>query len=113
MPFKPILAVLFTSFALSGCCSIGAGCNAPTASAPTASLATAWDGLGTDPSDDVQEIKPRRKSVRHHEIIVGPLVDAKPSDADASPGDKWARQKAEDQAADAKLSKQLKICSNC
>ena len=109
MSFRPFVAILFASVALSGCCSIGPGCNAP-----ISGVATAWDGLGTDPSGKDDEIEPRRKSARHHEISVGPVRSAaKPPDADAQPEDRWARQTAEDQAADAKLSKQLRICTNC
>jgi hypothetical protein len=49
------------------------------------------------------------------EIVVGPLNDvaAQPDDHKSQSSDRWAQQQADDKDADAKLTKQLKICRGC
>jgi hypothetical protein len=105
------VALLVAGLALSGCCVSGTGCSAPVITAPIA-----WDGLGEAPTGSAEpsEVKrPKRRTARDHEIIVGPLNDAPlPTEAKARYDD-WTRLPNEDPEADAKLARQLKICRNC
>jgi hypothetical protein len=117
------IILLVAGVALSGCCVSGNGCYTPIPGAPVA-----WDGLGAAPAEnsgqggEAAENRPRRRVARQREIIVGPLSETPPasqakSDAKSDPKsrseDSWARQPAEDRAADAKLARQLKICRDC
>jgi hypothetical protein len=92
---------LLLSLALAGCCGSGVGCGTPTA--PGSGVA--WDGLGSMPAENT---------------VSGdnaPTARVRPTGARASskvqPGDQWEQEQGLDQAADAKLTRQLKICSNC
>jgi hypothetical protein len=87
---------------LSGCCASGVGCNAPASGGPVA-----WDGLDPTPPENttgdsagVKRKSDRRTIVEH-------------TDTGSQVGDTFERQQAADRNADAKLNKQLKICSNC
>jgi hypothetical protein len=104
------LAILFASFALAGCCLSGNGCYAPLTETPVA-----WDGLGSAPTENGDEYKPKRNSSRKHEIIVGPLNDtaAQSDHLKSQSNDRWATEQAANREADAKLTKQLMICRNC
>jgi hypothetical protein len=110
--YTKLLALLVTGLALSGCCVSGTGCNAPVAAAPIA-----WDGLGEAPTGSAEptgEVKrPKRRTARNQEIIVGPLNDAPPRAEAKARYDEWTRQPNEDVEADAKLARQIKICRNC
>jgi hypothetical protein len=91
---------LLLSLALTGCCASGVGCTAPVPAGPVA-----WDGLGSVPlensgSGDNAQIE--RKKVRQTAAR-----------SRAQPADQWEQEQVSDQAADAKLTRQLKICSNC
>jgi hypothetical protein len=100
---------LVSTVALTGCCASGSGCYGPTPGTPTA-----WDGLGSAPSQNVGEYKLRRNSRRNNEIVIGPLNEAEAaSEPKSQPDDRWAREQAAALEADKKLTKQLKICSNC
>jgi hypothetical protein len=96
---------LLSSLALAGCCVSGVGC------AARAPGGGAWDGLGPVPeenaaSDNSALTGPRSASKR----------DRQPSERAAGnvqSGNQWEQQQASDQNADAKLTRQLKICSNC
>jgi len=117
-----LMALLVAGTALSGCCASGTGCSSPTASgAPIA-----WDGLGEPPTADGEqagEAKPKRRTARNREIILGPLNGAPPKEASSSDTlarsdakaryDEWTRLPNEDPEADAKLKRQIKICKNC
>ena len=94
------IALLFAAIALAGCCMSGNGCYAPIAGAPVA-----WDGLGAAPTEDADEYKPKRTSRRN-------AAAARPDRA-TDPDDQWSQEQAADREADAKLRKQLKICSSC
>src|SRR3954447_18380351 len=97
--------VLLSLVALAGCCASGMGC---AGSAPVSGVA--WDGLGPAPeenalSNDIAPARPRSASKRSRQ-------QAAHSDGDGGSGDQWDKQQAADQAADAKLRHQLRICSN-
>jgi hypothetical protein len=92
---------LLLSIALAGCCISGVGCTA----------GVAWDGLGPVPeenaaSDDSAPAGPQPASKRSQQR-------AARSDGNVRSGNQWEQEQASDQAADAKLTRQLKICSNC
>jgi hypothetical protein len=98
--------VLLLSLALAGCCVSGVGC---TARAPDGGVA--WDGLGPVPeenavSDDSAPAGPQSASKRSRQ-------QAARSDDNVRSGNQWEQQQASDQAADTKLTRQLKICSSC
>jgi hypothetical protein len=130
------MAFVAAALALAGCCTSGDGCYVADPAIPTA-----WDGQGTRPGNGTGG-EPRHASTSRvarskTEIIVGPIEDApgqaalasdKPasrqlqsgkSPSDKAPADKaqldkqWAQDQAADQAADARLAKQLQICRNC
>jgi hypothetical protein len=111
-----LLALLIAGIALSGCCASGTGCSTQTAGAPIA-----WDGLGEPPTADGEQAgatKPKRRTARNREIILGPLNEnpqretSARSDARARYED-WTRQPNEDAEADARLARQTKICRGC
>jgi len=97
---------LLLSLALAGCCVSGVGC---TARAPVSGVA--WDGLGTVPQenaigDDSAPAGPQSASKKSRQ-------QAARSDGTVRSGNQWGQEQASDQAADTKLTRQLKICSNC
>jgi hypothetical protein len=97
---------LLSLLALAGCCASGVGC---TASAPV--TGAAWDGLGPAPeenavSNDIAPASSKSASKRSQQ-------KAAHFDGDAGSGNQWEQEQAADQAADAKLRRQLKICSKC
>jgi hypothetical protein len=94
------IALLFAAVALAGCCFSGNGCYAPVAEAPAA-----WDGLDPAPTENVDEYKPKRNSRRN-------TAAARP-DPGTESNDQWSQEQAADREADAKLRKQLRICSSC
>jgi hypothetical protein len=111
--YTKLLALLVTGLALSGCCVSGTGCNAPVAAAPIA-----WDGLGAAPTESGAEStgevnRPKRRTARNQEIIVGPLNDAPRRTEAKARYDEWTRLPNEDPEADARLARQIKICRNC
>jgi hypothetical protein len=75
----------------------------------------AWDGLGTAPTENgSDEQKPGRKLRRTYETTVGPLNDAGAHSALQSQfKDRWTLEQEGNSEADAKLNKQLRICTNC
>ena len=92
------MALLVAGAALSGCCASDTGCYAQTNGAPIA-----WDGFGEAPTANGElssEIRPKRRTARNREIVVGPLSE--------SPA-----RSEEGREADAKLARQIKICRNC
>jgi hypothetical protein len=108
MAIKKWLA-LASTVALTGCCASGSGCYGPTPGTPIA-----WDGLGSAPSENVGEYKPRRNSRRNNEIVIGPLNEAKAApEPNSQPDDRWAQEQAAALEADRKLTRQLKICGSC
>jgi hypothetical protein len=113
MIFKCI-AIVFVSLALAGCCISGNGCYAPVAGAPIG-----WDGLGSAPSDVAEEAPaenpPRKPKRARKEIILGPIGDVSASarTPKSRSDEDWAQQEASDQAEDARLRRQLKICNGC
>ncbi|WP_156438742.1 hypothetical protein [Bradyrhizobium valentinum] len=106
------MVLLVAGSALTGCCVSGTGCS----TTPTAGAPIAWDGLGEPPTADGEQAgpsKPKRRTARNSEIILGPLNEAAPrSDAKARYDD-WSRQPNEDAEADARLARQTKICRGC
>jgi hypothetical protein len=108
MAINSWLAIVST-IALAGCCVSGSSCYAPTPGSPMA-----WDGLGSRPSENVDQHVPRRSSRPNREIIIGPLNEAKaPPDPKSQPDDRWTQEEAAALDADKKLTKQLKICTSC
>jgi hypothetical protein len=92
--------------ALAGCCSTGVSC---TATAPSGEIA--WDGLGPTPqeqavSNDTTPASPPSATKRSRQR-------AARSSSNAAPGNEWDQEQPAGQTADAKLNRQLKICSNC
>lgn len=97
---------LLSLLALAGCCASGVGC---TAGAPSGGVA--WDGLGATPdenaaSDNSAPANPPSAGRTRRQTSAR-------QDSQVSSGNGWEQQQAADQNADAKLSRQLKICSNC
>ena len=110
--YTKFMALLVAGLALSGCCLSGTGCNAPVAGAPIA-----WDGLGEAPTESAEpagEVKrPKRRTARNQEIIVGPLNNAPPRRKPRRGTMNGRGMPNEDPEADAKLARQIKICRNC
>jgi hypothetical protein len=112
-----LLAFLIIGAALSGCCASGTGCS----TTQTAGAPIAWDGLGEPPTADGEQAgatKPKRRTARNREIILGPLNEASSRDRSAGSGvkaayEEWTRQPNEDAEADARLARQTKICRGC
>jgi hypothetical protein len=104
------IAFVLAAAVLGGCCVSGTGCYAPLPGAPIA-----WDGLGVAPTENGgDEDKPRRRSRRAHEIAVGPLRQAgTQSDSQSQFKDRWMLEQDVEREADAKLTKQLRICTHC
>jgi hypothetical protein len=103
--------LVFAAVALAGCCLSGT-CYAPLPETPTA-----WDGLGSAPTETSQatEHRPQKRARPKKEIILGPIADV-PAEAESHKlqgKDAWEQQEAEDRDADAKLNRQLKICRDC
>ena len=89
--YTKFMALLVAGVALSGCCLSGTGCNAPVAGAPIA-----WDGLGEAPTENSAEPagevkRPKRRTARNQEIIVGPLNNAPPRAETKARYDEWTR----------------------
>jgi hypothetical protein len=105
------IILLSTSLLLSGCCSIGGGCGA----APSTSLA-AWDGQGPELSDQPRQ---REFAERQPSIAVGtaePQSTAEDSALARLPKNSpewWALHDKIQADADAKLARQLVICTGC
>jgi hypothetical protein len=99
--------VLLSLLALAGCCASGVGC---TTGAPGGG-GVAWDGLGPDPeesavSDNSAPAGPQSASKRSRQ-------QPAPKESNVRTGNQWEQDQASDQAADTKLTRQLKICSDC
>jgi hypothetical protein len=107
------IALLAAALMLTGCCVSGIGCS-PVAGSSVAGSPVAWDGLGTVPTEDAQPPEPSKSARTKREIIVGPL-DAVPASRDnkVRPADQWERQQAADKDEEARLKRQLVICSGC
>jgi hypothetical protein len=111
-----LIALLIAGTALTGCCATGTGCNTPSPGAPIA-----WDGLGEAPTandEPGEEKRPKRRTARNREIILGPLSESPPKQTSTgsdtrSRHEEWTRLPTEDAEADAKLARQLKICRGC
>ena len=109
--YAKFTALLIAGAALSGCCVSGSGCYAPAPGAPIA-----WDGLGEAPtanSEQGEEKRPKRRTARNREIILGPLNESPPRSSARSAYEEWTRSPTEDTETDAKLARQLKICRDC
>ena len=99
--------ILTSTLALTGCCASSNGCYSPLPGAPIA-----WDGVGANPN--TVDYKPRRRSRRSHEIILGPLNDkTAQSETKAQSSDRWEQEQAADKEAEKTLTRHLKICANC
>jgi hypothetical protein len=97
---------LFLASLLAGCCASGVGCNAPAAGGPVA-----WDGLGVPPAENAAAngaLRARDPGKRKKDRQIDTLPVSNPQG-----GDKYEREQAADEAADARLNEQLKICRNC
>jgi hypothetical protein len=97
---------LLSLLALAGCCASGVGC---TAGAPGGNVA--WDGLGATPEENVVSDN-NAPAATQPAVRTRRPTSARP-DSQVSFSNEWQQQQASDQNADAKLSRQLKICSNC
>jgi hypothetical protein len=102
-------AFVLVAVILTACCTWGTCCYAPSGAL------VGWDGLGSPPNDGAQATKPKRQPKTE-------AASATPDDITSSPGIKdiklhskewWAKKEADDQAADAVLTKKLKICRGC
>jgi hypothetical protein len=104
------IAFLVAALMLADCCALGSGC-APQTGAPTA-----WDGLGSAPTDDTQTVEPQpKKHVRpKRETIVGPLDAAATEQTNkVQPKDQWKQEQAADQDDEMRLKRKLVICRTC
>ena len=125
------LAFAIAGLALAGCCTSPSGCYVSDPAIPMA-----WDGQGTRPGDGTgvpQHSAATRAPRKRTGVTVGPVEETperavssankpaseRPASGKSQPLDKaqldrqWTEQQAADQAADAKLAKQLQICRNC
>ncbi|XIA63938.1 hypothetical protein ACFIOY_33960 [Bradyrhizobium sp. TZ2] len=57
--------------------------------------------------------RPKRRTARNREIILGPLSETPPRSGAKSAYEEWTHSPTEDVEADAKLARQLKICRDC
>ena len=107
------IALVFASTALAGCCLSPNGCYAPLPGAPIA-----WDGLGTAPTETettgATEDRPRKTARVKKEIIIGPIGAAAAEPKPKLTGrEAFLQQEAADRVEEEKLTKKLKICSDC
>jgi hypothetical protein len=118
-------ALLLVAAPLLGSCCLSGNCYAPVAgtsgmttapsaavfAAPTASVATAPDGLGPSPTEEPQAdmpAKPKRTAQRRRDFE--PIGD---SSAASRYRDNWEEQQAADRADEERLKRKLIICQNC
>jgi hypothetical protein len=110
MIFRSIVFV-FGAVALAGCCALGSGCYTPLPGAPIA-----WDGFGSPPTETAEapESPPKKNTRPKKEIIVGPIGEVS-ARANTKPqaDEAWEQQEATDRADEQRLTKRLKICTNC
>jgi hypothetical protein len=100
------MAMLIAGLMLTSCCGFGNGC------APAASAA-ASDGLDAVPTGDLQpiELRPKQLVRARRENVTGPFdTAARGKNGNA---DQWERQRATDQADEARLKRMLIICRTC
>lgn len=97
------IACAFVATALSGCCLSGTSCYAPVAGSQAA-----WDGLNEPPRDETPKEPSHRK--KYTAAAAQPKEDVI---ARRQTKEEWEQQEAADRAADARLTKKLKICSGC
>jgi hypothetical protein len=97
--------VLVSSLALAGCCASGVGC------ATSEPYGVAWDGLG--PAPEEQTVSSDSAPARQPSSNKRDRQQAARSNSNTPPGNQWEQEQASGAAADAKLTRQLKICSNC
>jgi hypothetical protein len=107
------IALIFSSIALAGCCLSPNGCYAPLPGAPIA-----WDGLGTAPTETettgATEDRPRKTARAKKQIIVGPIGAASAEPKVKLTGrEAFLQQEAADRLDEERLTKKLKICSDC
>jgi hypothetical protein len=109
MVLSRLIVFVLAAVALAGCCASGTGC--PVSLPPD--LATS-DGLVSTPDDGMQPAEPsmgktrRSKAAYMTEPGMEPRKDARPNSKQS-----FAEKDAADQAADAELTRHLKICSGC
>ena len=107
------IALILASAALAGCCLSPNGCYAPLPGAPIA-----WDGLGTAPTETettgATEDRPKKTARAKKEIIVGPIGAASAEPKVKLTGrEAFLQQEAADRLDEERLTKKLKICSDC
>jgi hypothetical protein len=107
MALSRLIVFVMAAVALAGCCASGTGC--PVTLPPE--LATS-DGRVPVPDDDMQPAEPSMgKSGRSKSAyMIDPGMDSR---RDTRPKRTFAEQDAADQAADAELTRHLKICTGC
>lgn len=96
---------LLSFLALAGCCASGVGCSA---GAPGG---IAWDGLGPSPEENAVGDANAPTSLPSASKKDRQLSER--AAGNVRSGNQSERQQAYDQDAEAKLNRQLKICSNC
>ena len=107
------IALILASAALAGCCLSPNGCYAPLPGAPIA-----WDGLGTAPTETettgATQDRPKKTARAKKEIIVGPIGAASAEPKVKLTGrEAFLQQEAADRLDEGRLTKKLKICSDC
>ncbi|WP_291684888.1 hypothetical protein [Bradyrhizobium sp.] len=103
--------LVLAALTLANCCALGNGCAPVSSAAPTA-----WDGLGSAPTDDMQPVDPPpgKHARAKKEIILGPLGAAAAERTNkVQPKDQWEKDQAADQDDESKLKRKLIICSTC
>ena len=104
-------AFVLIAVVLTACCTWGTCCYAPSGAL------VSWDGLGSPPNDGAQatEHKPKRKPKNETASAPPPDVTYSTDIKDIKLHSKewWAKQEADDRAADSLLTKKLKICRGC
>jgi hypothetical protein len=109
------IALFLVAAALGGCCLSPNGCYAPIAATPTA-----WDGLGSPPTDATEpavvqaEDRPKKPSSPKKQVVAAPLGESATEPKRKVEGkDVYLQQEAADRAAEERLTRKLMICSNC
>ncbi len=106
---------LLAALMLAGCCTLGTDCM-PTSGVPVSGAPAAWDGLGSDPTDNPQrtEQPPRKQARVKREIVLGPLDGAAPEETGkVQSKEQLERARAAEKDDEAKLKRKMIICSAC
>jgi hypothetical protein len=100
-----LFACVLIAVALTGCCTLGTSCNAPSAVSPVA-----WDGLNEPLQEETQKQAPARQ--KQVAVTAQTNGDVQPFAWPQTKGE-LAQQETAERAEDARLKRKLKICNGC